>query len=248
MIGAQSNESPERVPRFRLGFHTTEPMETRFGDFRFDTATRQLFRAGTELPLSPKAFELLKLLIEQRPRALSKSELQQLLWPETFVSEGNLPLLISQIRAALGDAANDARFVRTVHRFGYAFCGDVIEPAIARPAAPLAGPMCCVVAGTRRVPLGDGDHVLGRDPEAAVWVNTSGVSRHHARMRVNGADAAIEDLGSKNGTFVRGERISGLVPLNDGDEIRLGLLVQLTFRLASSTDTTETQGTTGGHR
>jgi len=223
-------------------------MDTRFGEFRFDAATRQLFRAGVELPLSPKAFELLRLLIEHRPRALSKSELQQLLWPDTFVSEGNLPLLVSQIRAALGDTANGARFVRTVHRFGYAFCAAVTDPAIAPPPALVAGPMCSVVAGTRRVALCDGDHVLGRDPEAAVWVNTSGVSRHHARLRVSGGDASIEDLDSKNGTFVRGERISGLVPLNDGDEIRLGLLVLLTIRIESPADTTETQRTTGAQR
>jgi DNA-binding winged helix-turn-helix (wHTH) protein len=223
-------------------------MDTRFGEFRFDAATRQLFRAGVELPLSPKAFELLRLLIEHRPRALSKSELQQLLWPATFVSEGNLPLLVSQIRAALGDTASGARFVRTVHRFGYAFCGSVIEPAIARPSALVADPMCWIAAGTRRVPLCDGDHVLGRDPEAAVWVNTSGVSRHHARIRVSGAMATIEDLDSKNGTFVRSERITGVIPLNDGDEIRLGLLVLLTFRIESPAGTTETQGTASEHR
>jgi pSer/pThr/pTyr-binding forkhead associated (FHA) protein len=90
--------------------------------------------------------------------------------------------------------------------------------------------------------------VLGRDPEAAVWVNTSGVSRHHARVRVSGPGALIEDLGSKNGTFVRGERINGLTPLSDGDEIRLGLLVLLTIRIESPADTTETQGTTHEHR
>ena len=223
-------------------------MDTRFGEFRFDPTTRQLFRADVELPLPPKAFELLRLLIEHRPRALSKSELQKLLWPATFVSEGNLPLLVSQIRAVLGDTARDARFVRTLHRFGYSFCGSVIEPAVAPPSALVADPMCWVVAGSRRMPLRDGDHVLGRDPEAAVWVNTSGVSRHHARMRVRGAAATIEDLDSKNGTFVRGERITGVIPLNDGDEIRLGLLVLLTIRIESPADSTETQGTANEHR
>jgi DNA-binding winged helix-turn-helix (wHTH) protein len=95
-------------------------MSTRFGEFRFDATTRQLFRADVELPLPPKAFELLKLLIEHQPRALSKTELQQRLWPDTFVSEGNLPLLVSQIRAALGDHPRNARFIRTVQPYGYA--------------------------------------------------------------------------------------------------------------------------------
>jgi pSer/pThr/pTyr-binding forkhead associated (FHA) protein len=98
------------------------------------------------------------------------------------------------------------------------------------------------------VPLCDGEHVLGRDPDVAVWVNTSGVSRHHARVRISGAEAVIEDLGSKNGTFVRGERISGPTPVFDGDEIRLGLLVLLTIRVESTADTTETEGTAREHR
>ena len=218
-------------------------MSTRFGEFRFDPTTRQLFRAGAEVPLPPKAFELLKLLIENHPRALSKAELQQQLWPDTFVSEGNLPLVISQIRAALGDESKDARFIRTVHRFGYAFCGPLVA-VDSRPVPAISEPACSVMAGTRRVLLADGEHILGRDPNATVWVNAAGVSRHHARVRISGSDATIEDLESKNGTFVRGTRIDGPVALSDGDEIRLGLMALLTFRVGSPIDTTETQGTT----
>jgi non-specific serine/threonine protein kinase len=96
-------------------------MRLGFGDFVFDLESRELLRAGTAVPLSPKAFQLLGLLVQSRPRALSKGELQDGLWPGTFVVEKNLTNLIGEIRKALGDDAAEPRFIRTVARFGYAF-------------------------------------------------------------------------------------------------------------------------------
>ena len=87
---------------------------------------RQLTRAGREIHLEPKAFELLSALVLERPKALSKADLQERLWPGTFVAEANLSNLVAEIRAALGDPARAPLFVRTVHRFGYAFCGDAV--------------------------------------------------------------------------------------------------------------------------
>jgi non-specific serine/threonine protein kinase len=93
-----------------------------FGDFVFDLDTHELRRAGRPVSLSPKAFQLLGILVESRARALSKAELQARLWPGTFVVEKNLTNLVSEIRAALDDPAEQPGFIRTVHRFGYAFC------------------------------------------------------------------------------------------------------------------------------
>jgi non-specific serine/threonine protein kinase len=92
-----------------------------FGDFVLDLAARELVRAGTPVSLSPKAFQLLGLLIGCHPRALSKTELQDRLWPGVFVVEKNLTNLVSEIREALGEDPAAPRFIRTVHRFGYAF-------------------------------------------------------------------------------------------------------------------------------
>jgi non-specific serine/threonine protein kinase len=92
-----------------------------FGDFVLDLDTRELAREGTPVSLSPKAFQLLGILVESYPRALSKNELQDRLWPGTFVVEKNLTNLVGEIREALGDDPVHSRFVRTVHRFGYAF-------------------------------------------------------------------------------------------------------------------------------
>jgi pSer/pThr/pTyr-binding forkhead associated (FHA) protein len=88
--------------------------------------------------------------------------------------------------------------------------------------------------------------LLGRDGEVAAWLESPTVSRHHARIHVLGADATIEDPGTKNGTYLRGERLATPLPLTDGDEIRLGS-VAVKFRWSGTSAATETQrrGTTG---
>jgi DNA-binding winged helix-turn-helix (wHTH) protein len=210
----------------------------RIGDRTLDVDARQLTRGGEAIHLSPKAFELLRHLIEQRPRALSKQELHDHLWPDTFVSEANLASLINEIRQVLDDNAREPRFVRTVHRFGYAYCGSVMQVTERTTASDSLG-FCWLVEGGRRLPLEQGENILGRDEEG-IQIDSSTVSRRHACIRVSGSEAVIEDLGSKNGTFVRGERVAAPVPLNDGDEIRVGSVVsrfRMTLRKGTTTAT-----------
>ncbi|HJZ78074.1 MAG TPA: winged helix-turn-helix domain-containing protein [Vicinamibacterales bacterium] len=101
-------------------------MAYRFGDFTLDPDTRRLRATGRDVHVSPKAFDLLALLVDHRARAVSKGELQQRLWSTTFVEETNLASLVAEIRRALHDAAANPRFVRTVYGFGYQFVDDVI--------------------------------------------------------------------------------------------------------------------------
>ena len=82
-------------------------MQVRFGTFVLDPETRELLNAGHPVPLSPKAFELLSILVAERPKAISKSDLQDRLWPATFVVEKNLANLVSEIRDAIGDDPPD---------------------------------------------------------------------------------------------------------------------------------------------
>jgi DNA-binding winged helix-turn-helix (wHTH) protein len=215
-------------------------MHLRFGDFRLDAGARQLFRADIEVHLSPKAFDLLRMLLEARPNALSKTELMERLWPGTFVSEANLSVLVAEIRRALGDDPRTPRFVRTAQRFGYAFCGSAVDLPISRPS--VAGPhrRYWLMTGTRRIPLVEGENLVGRDPHVLVRLDLPSVSRQHARILIESAGAAVEDLGSKNGTYVRGERITAPARLDDGDEIRVGH-VSLTFRVWSPMSGTETE-------
>jgi hypothetical protein len=187
--------------------------------------------------LSPKAFDLLKVLIDHRPRVLSKHELRERLWPATFVSDANLTCLIAEIREALRDTARRPRFIRTVHRVGYAFCDEaafVQEPAPSNPTT-----YCWLVMKGRRAPLQAGEKVLGRDVDC-IEIHSPTVSRRHARIVVGDTEALLEDLGSKNGTFVCGKGVSaGMVCLKDGDEIRTGSVV-FHFRMTSRRGATAT--------
>lgn len=92
-----------------------------FDDVLIDNDAREVRRNGVPVPLSPKAFQLLGILVSARPKALSKQELQEHLWPDTFVVEKNLTNLVSEIREKLDDDPAHPRFIRTVPRFGYAF-------------------------------------------------------------------------------------------------------------------------------
>jgi DNA-binding winged helix-turn-helix (wHTH) protein len=213
----------------------------RFGAFTLDTDTRQVLGAGGELHLSPKAYELLTILVESRPRALAKNELYERLWPATFVSEVNLASLIAEIREALGDDARKPRFIRTAHRFGYAFCGTTTEAPRVDDAVTT---FCWLLMGGRRVPLRLGENILGREPDDGINLDSPTVSRRHARISIAGTHAVLEDLGSKNGTFVGGEPVSTAVPLKDGDEIRTGSVV-CRFRMKLPKGTTTTWGGEG---
>jgi DNA-binding winged helix-turn-helix (wHTH) protein len=210
----------------------------RFGDFTLDRDIRQLFRGGTEVHLSPKAFELLTILLVNRARAVSKQELQEHLWPSTFVEETNLAGLVAEIRRALQDSASTPSFVRTVYRFGYRFVGDVSVDGAVAPART-RGATLCLVVDAREVVLLDGANVIGRESNATIQIDARGVSRQHARILVSKGEAMLEDLGSKNGTHINGHAIADPTQLRDGDEIALGT-VRVTFRVASHTSPTET--------
>jgi DNA-binding winged helix-turn-helix (wHTH) protein len=197
-------------------------MRVRFGEFTFDSERREL-RAGSELVhLTPKAFELLLVLLSARPRAVSKEELQEQLWPETFVSDTNLKMLASTLRSALGDDARDPTWIRTVYGFGYAFpSADVVDlPTLNESES--GGVIFRLRIGERTVLLDSGANLMGREADAAVVIDSDTVSRHHAVILVRNDGASIEDLQSKNGTFVGGRRVDTPVELADGDEIRLG--------------------------
>src|SRR5437660_8703644 len=187
-------------------------MQVRFGQFTLDTDSRQLLDRDAERRLSPKAFELLRLLVESRPRALSKAELHERLWPSTFVSDATLTSLVADVRTALGNHAQRGRFVRTVHRYGYAFKGPATELA-PRPELPDDRVRCWILWESGQVALRDGAHLLGRDADVSVWLESPTVSRHHACIRVARSEATIEDLGSKNGTYLSGERLTAPLPL-----------------------------------
>jgi len=207
-----------------------------FGNCIADFDTRELSRAGKPAHVEPRALKLLELLIAARPKALSKSELQDALWPKTYVSERSLARLAADLRRALGDKAKKSRFIRTVHRFGYAFSAE----ATTAPKPRKSDFHCRVLWGEREVALLEGENVLGRDPSVAVWIDLNSVSRRHARIVVSDGRATLEDLGSKNGTFVQGRKVTSPVRLGNGDPIKIGE-ARLTFRCFGKVGTTESE-------
>jgi DNA-binding winged helix-turn-helix (wHTH) protein len=200
----------------------------RLEGYTLDTEARQLQKGGRPVHLAPKALELLELLVLRRPSAVSKATINERLWPGTYVAEVNLPVLIHRLREALEDDPRDPRFVRTVTRFGYAFCGSAWVETDG--GGLLESPFEYRVAfGGKETQLRGGDNLLGRTHEAAVRVDQTSVSRRHAVIRIDEAGATLEDCGSKNGTFRGNERVTEPVALQDGDRILLGAAL-LVFR------------------
>jgi DNA-binding winged helix-turn-helix (wHTH) protein len=205
----------------------------RFGVFTFHAERRQLFRERAEVHLTPKAFDLLAVLIERAPAVVAKSDIHRQLWPQTFVSDATLVGLVKELRRALADAGRGS-LIRTAHGVGYAFAGPVA--ADERPAAATHW----VIAGTLRFALQDGVNVIGRDPDAAVCVDAPGVSRRHAQIVLENRTASLEDLGSKNGTLVGDRPARGRMELRHGDRIQVAG-VQLIFNTSATEVSTATE-------
>lgn len=206
-------------------------MRLKFVDCVLDLGARQLERGNEAVPLEPKMYELLEVLIKRRPDVVTNGELDELLWPKVYVARTSLTRLVSELRAVLGDTPRDSRVIRTVYKTGYAFCAEVtcLPPARA-PMATIE-----VLWMRQSVPLADGEHIAGRDADCSLVVDGTTVSRRHARIMVAHGAATIEDLNSTNGTHVNGTRISAPTRLVPGDEFALGSeVLRLRLRSASA--------------
>ena len=203
-----------------------------FETFRLDLDRRQLFRGGDEVHLSPKALQLLQVLIEARPRALSKAEIHEQLWPATFVADSNLASIVNEVRRALDDDAHSPKYIRTVHAFGYAFLAEPVSDA-GRPRGPAAAKL---VWEKGEEQLFAGRNIIGRDADAAVRVDDRTISRHHAAIIIEPGRVTLEDLGSKNGTLLEGNRVEAPVVLTDGASLEVGS-VRMVYREISTLST-----------
>ncbi len=215
-------------------------MRVAFGELRFDGETRRLERRGDPVHLTPKAFRLLEILLEERPRAVAKQELCDRLWPDVVVDQGNLTNLVAEIRRALGSAGGEPAVIRTARRFGYAFDGEAYPVESAVRAQSDAG-LFFLATAEGRIRLRDGANVLGRAPDCEVAVSSRAISRRHAQIVVTSRAATIEDLGSRNGTFVGASRVSGVVTLCAGDRILLGSELIGTIEILAPPDSTITE-------
>jgi len=210
----------------------------RFGPFEFHAAARRLACGGKDVHLTPKAFDLLAMLIDAAPGVVPKDQIHTNLWPSQVVSDATLIGLVKEIRRAFRLEAPDMQVIRTVHRVGYAF-DAAIEPA--GGGDRVAG---LLFIGTLRAELMERVNLIGRNPDCEIWIDNATVSREHARIVIESGRVTIEDLGSKNGTRVNGELVLGILALNDGDDVEFGE-VGAVYRNARSFRPTRTPATRG---
>lgn len=207
-----------------------------FDAFTLDVSRGCLRRGADDVKLRPKSFDVLRYLVENPGRLVSKEELIRAVWRNAFVTDNSLVQCLIEIRRALRDAAQG--IIRTVPRRGYIFDISVIEAPYTTGPGP-ASIVHWLICDGREQPLPEGSHVIGRDLSASISLRSPKVSREHARIVIEGGVAMLEDLGSKNGTLLHGHAITGPVRLADGDEIRIGAF-QLTFLILSSDSATAT--------
>jgi DNA-binding winged helix-turn-helix (wHTH) protein len=218
-------------------------MAYRFGSFLYDPLGRRLLRDGVEIKLTRKSRELLLLFLENPERLLTREDLTDRMWSDVAVTDDALRFQVSELRKAFG--ADGEAFIHTVPREGYRWEAPVNKETLHRfewgyreRADQTIGRR--LILASREIDLSEGENVVGRDRDAVLWIDHTAVSRRHARIVIADKSATLEDLGSKNGTRLKGERIAGAVPLADGDEIRIGP-VAMTFRVMSRVGTTETE-------
>ena len=211
-------------------------MRLRFADCVFDADARELRRGGRPVPLSPRAFRLLVLLLESRPRPLPQHELRDALWPDAHVGYSSLAQVVTELRKGIGDTARGSRLLRTVPRFGYAFAAPAVEEGTRAIPVFFAG---VFVSEEREYPIPEGESLVGRGTECGVRLPSARVSRVHARVRAGRGRVSIEDAGSKNGTWVNGERCGDKAVLSAGDEVLFGTF-RVVFHPAGTSDSTRT--------
>lgn len=211
-----------------------------FGPYAYDTVRRTLLREGVEARLTHKSRQLLTLFLQNPGQLLTREEIVEKVWGEEAVTDDALRSQIAKLRTALG--APGDRFLRMVRREGYRWEGDVQVEAAETPralssVAPSEGPRFRLVLEDRDVHLLEGPNVIGRDPDSAVWIDHNSVSRRHAQVVVAGGRARLEDLESKNGTFLNGRKVSRPEPLSNGDQIRI-CVMRIVFRKLANLGTT----------
>ncbi len=191
-------------------------------DWLVQPSLGRMVRGQVVVRLRPRVAELLALLAERAGVVVSKGEIVDRVWSSGFVADNTVVHCVNELRESLGDIAGSARFVQTVPRRGYRLLAEV-RPLEAAPdlSALDRAPWELGAKGWTALLL-DGDNLLGRGGDSRIVVDSPRVSRHHARVTVAAGEVTIEDLGSKNGTFVADRQIEIPTVLADGDEIRLG--------------------------
>ena len=222
------NGEEERHASFRVGDWLVEPMLYR------------ITRDGEAVQLRPRVMGALVCLAEAAGAVVTRQELIDRVWRTEFVTTNALTHVIAELRTAFGDTAERRSYIETIPRRGYRLIATVSPLGPPPPVTKVVSRFTLLDDQGTPIELAEGENVIGRSAEAAIRIDTSEVSRRHARIVVEGPVATIEDMGSKNGTFVRGRRLDGPARLEDADEIQVGVNVAR-FRVVVVDDRTKTE-------
>jgi DNA-binding winged helix-turn-helix (wHTH) protein len=188
------------------------------GEWLVAPSLNRLSRGEDTVQIELKVMEVLVHLAGRPGELVTKRELIDAVWKVEVITDGTLTRAIALLRKALGDDARNPRFIETIPKRGY----RIIAPVKYLDAGHSSKLRFKLEAADGEIRLAEGDNLIGRDPDAKIRIDIGGVSRRHAKIVVDDADVTLEDLGSKNGTYLRGRRINKPIRLAHGDEIRIG--------------------------
>lgn len=190
----------------------------RVGAWTVDTDSGLLTQGRSSVRVRPKVMDLLVALAERPGELSSKEFLIARVWPDVVVGDASLSVLVVELRKVLGDDPKNPRFIETLPRRGYCLIASVSDfEAKGKTRFALASEQT-------RVLLLEGENLVGRDPKAEARIDSNLVSRRHSMILVTGDSATIEDLDSKNGTYLNGKSVEEVEALFHGDRITLGRL------------------------
>jgi DNA-binding winged helix-turn-helix (wHTH) protein len=223
------SDEREHTNRFEVGEWVVEPMLYR------------ITRGDEVRHIRPRAMGVLECLAEARGAVVTRQRITDRVWRTEYVTTNALTHVVAELRTSLGDDADRPMFIETIPRRGYRLVAPVSFPGEPKSAAPGEASIVTLLAEDGAViELQAGANLIGRASDAAIRIDTSEVSRRHAVITVDGPLATIEDLGSKNGTFLRGRRLDAPARLADADEITIGVNVAR-FRVVVADDRTATE-------
>jgi DNA-binding winged helix-turn-helix (wHTH) protein len=211
----------------------------RLGPWQVNPAACELCDGDTVVRLRPKVMDLLAAFAARPGEVLSKQLLLDLVWSDVTVGDASLTVAVGELRDALGDHPDAPAYIETIPRRGYRLIAPVTDPDGDR-VRPGGSRFWLIGAGVELV-LRQGENLIGRAPESHVRIESPKVSRQHARITVAGDAAFVEDLGSKNGTFVGDVKVEGPTPLANGDQLRLGQLAALLRIVVADRESTITE-------
>lgn len=210
----------------------------RFGLFELDVAAYELRRDGKRVPLENRPMDVLVLLAQRAGTLVDRETIQGAIGEAGVFLDWDAAIntAVRKIRRALDDDAGQPRYIATIVGKGYRFVAPV---ARVEPWRSDAGPTWLLTQNYREFPLAPGDNFIGRDATVRVRLDHPSVSRRHAMIRIDGARAVVDDLNSRNGTFVDGRRIESdaIGELHDGSILGIGPVTLQVVVLATCAST-----------